>query len=341
MLLLGGRGARAARPGDGEDAAVRQQERVPGRSSTCPRARRSRRRRGSAPRSPRRRCDDAGGHDVQIYVGTAAPYNFNGLVRHYFLRRGPHLADLQVNSLRKDERARAEPRDRQAAARPARCRSRAGLGARIKVAEVPPGPPVLQTLVAEVYGPDAERRVEVAAQVQAASSTRTPGVVDVDWYVEDAAAEADARGRPREGRAAGCRRPAVAAMLRMAGAGESVGPAARRAAREDVPIVLRLPRDRRGRLDALAVVRVAGPRAGRRRRADARRVPDARSAEHLPQEPAAGDLRDRRRRRRGREPGLRDPADERGDRPARGCRRATALEIFNARAARSTRRATR
>ena len=90
--------------------------------------------------------------NVQTYVGTASPYNFNGLVRHYYLRRGPNVADIQVNLLPKGERdlqsheiakqvrQRIEPIARR-------------YGARIKVAEVPPGPPVLETLVAEVYGP--------------------------------------------------------------------------------------------------------------------------------------------------------------------------------------------
>jgi multidrug efflux pump subunit AcrB len=95
--------------------------------------------------------------DVQSYVGTSAPYNFNGLVRHYFLRRGAQLADLQVNLLGKAERTD------QSHTIARRVRERLlpiarQFGATIQVAEVPPGPPVLQTLVAEVYGPDPDRR---------------------------------------------------------------------------------------------------------------------------------------------------------------------------------------
>ena len=89
--------------------------------------------------------------DYQIYVGTAAPYSFNGLMRHYYLRRSPSQAEVQVNLLPKHERAeqshalalRIRPRVAAVAAR---------YGARAAVAEVPPGPPVLQALVAEIYG---------------------------------------------------------------------------------------------------------------------------------------------------------------------------------------------
>jgi hypothetical protein len=89
----------------------------------------------------------------QIYAGTAGPYNFNGLVRHYFLRRGPNVADIQVNLTAKG--ARSLPSHEIAKSLRERLSGTAReLGARIKVAEVPPGPPVLQTLVAEIYGPD-------------------------------------------------------------------------------------------------------------------------------------------------------------------------------------------
>jgi len=119
----------------------------------------------------------------QTYVGTAGPYNFNGLVRHYFLRQGPSMADIQVNLV--DGHARSvqshvlAKRMRETLTPVAR-----RFGARIKVAEVPPGPPVLETLVAEIYGPSETRQREVARQVRTAMET-TPGIVDVDWYLED------------------------------------------------------------------------------------------------------------------------------------------------------------
>jgi multidrug efflux pump subunit AcrB len=90
--------------------------------------------------------------DVEIYAGTAAPYNFNGLVRHYFLRRSPPGADLQVNLVGKHERE-AQSHDIAKRVRPALVEIAERRSARVKVVEIPPGPPVLETLVAEVYGP--------------------------------------------------------------------------------------------------------------------------------------------------------------------------------------------
>ena len=121
--------------------------------------------------------------NLQTYVGTASPYNFNGLVRHYYLRRGPNVADIQVTCCPKATancRATTSPSGCARASSPIAAR----YGARIKVAEVPPGPPVLETLVAEVYGPRRTRGSTWRAG-SAICGRRTDGVVDVDWYVED------------------------------------------------------------------------------------------------------------------------------------------------------------
>jgi multidrug efflux pump subunit AcrB len=120
--------------------------------------------------------------DYQIYAGLGAPFNFNGLVRHYFMRRGDHVADIQVNLVSKKERD-ADSHAIAKRVRPAVAAIAARFGARVAIAEVPPGPPVLQTLVAEVYGPDPVSRMKLAQQVRDIF-TRTAGVVDVDWYVE-------------------------------------------------------------------------------------------------------------------------------------------------------------
>ena len=121
--------------------------------------------------------------DYQVYAGAASPHNFNGLVRHYFLRRGANVADIQVNLLPKHDRAADShtiaKRVREMILPIAR-RYRAALA----VAEVPPGPPVLQTLVAEVYGQDRPSREALAREVKRIFE-ETPGVVDVDWYGED------------------------------------------------------------------------------------------------------------------------------------------------------------
>jgi multidrug efflux pump subunit AcrB len=193
---------------------------------------------------------------VQSYAGTASPYTFNGLVRHYFLRREANLADLQVILAGNDERKE------QSHAIAGRLRSRldpiAGrLGARIQVVEVPPGPPVLQTIVAEVYGPDQSRRNEIAKTVRD-TFERTEGVVDADWYVESRQPmwRLDVDGE--KAAAAGFTAADVASVVRLAGAGAPAGLLHDPRAREEVPIVLRLPRDRRGSLDAVRSIRLEG-----------------------------------------------------------------------------------
>ncbi len=120
--------------------------------------------------------------DFESYVGTASPYNFNGLVRHYFLRRGPDVADIQVNLVSKSKRSE-QSHDIAKRVRPPIDAIANKYGARVKIAEIPPGPPVLETLVAEVYGPDYQQQIEVARKIKAIFAG-TPGVVDVDWYME-------------------------------------------------------------------------------------------------------------------------------------------------------------
>ena len=193
--------------------------------------------------------------DVEQYVGTAAPYNFNGLVRHYFLRQAPHLADLQVNLVPKGERS-AQSHDIARRVRDRLAPIARANGATMQVAEVPPGPPVLQTMVAEVYGPDAGRRQEVAQQIKSIFD-RTPGVVDVDWYVEAPQPKVSLIVDGEKAAAAGLSPSDVASVVRMAGAGETVGLLHTEQAREDVPIILRLPRDARG-LDYVRAIRLGG-----------------------------------------------------------------------------------
>ena len=120
--------------------------------------------------------------DYQNYVGTSAPITFNGLVRHYDLRGGSSVADIQVNLLHKEDRSK-QSHDIAKEVRPEIQKIAAKYGANVKVVEVPPGPPVLSTLVAEVYGPDYEKQVDVANQVKHILET-TDDIVDVDWMVE-------------------------------------------------------------------------------------------------------------------------------------------------------------
>ena len=121
--------------------------------------------------------------NIQIYGGTASPFNFNGLVRHYFLRSGPNVADLQVNLVGKHARS-DQSHDIAGRIRPKLTEIAGKYGAAVAVAEVPPGPPVLQTIVAEIYGPDPERRLQLATAVRGIMES-TDGVVDIDWYVQN------------------------------------------------------------------------------------------------------------------------------------------------------------
>ncbi|NHF59638.1 efflux RND transporter permease subunit [Flavobacteriaceae bacterium TP-CH-4] len=120
--------------------------------------------------------------DYQHYVGTSAPITFNGLVRHYDLRGGSNMADIQVNLIDKGERS-AQSHGIASLLRPDIQRIGAKYGANIKVVEVPPGPPVLSTIVGEIYGPDYDTQIDIANQVQHILK-RTDDVVDVDWMVE-------------------------------------------------------------------------------------------------------------------------------------------------------------
>jgi multidrug efflux pump subunit AcrB len=195
--------------------------------------------------------------NVQQYVGTSAPYNFNGLVRHYFLRRAPHLADLQVNLVAKDERS-AQSHEVARRVRERLVPVARAFGATVQVAEVPPGPPVLQTLVAEIYGPDPERRMAIASQIKTIFE-ETPGVVDTDWYVEARQPKDTLVVDGEKAAAAGLSSSSVASIVRMAGSGEVAGLLHDGAAREDVPIVVRLPREHRS-LDAVRSLRLSGVR---------------------------------------------------------------------------------
>jgi len=120
--------------------------------------------------------------NAQAYAGTSSPFNFNGLVRHYFLRRGGEVSDVQVNLLPKGDRKR-QSHEIAIAARKLVAPIAARYHARAKVAEIPPGPPVMSTLVAEVYAADDSVRQEAALEVRKVLET-TPGVVDVDWSLQ-------------------------------------------------------------------------------------------------------------------------------------------------------------
>ena len=192
--------------------------------------------------------------NYQIYGGTAGPYNFNGLVRHYFQRQGANQADIQVNLLPKDERS-AQSHDIAKRIRTAIDPIGDQYGARLKVAEIPPGPPVLETLVAEVYGSDYRQQIETARQIRD-QFKQTPGVVDVDWYVEDPQTEYRFVVDKEKAALNGIDADQIAQTLRMAVSGAPVGLAHLPKEKEDVDIELELPRADRSSVAGLEAIRL-------------------------------------------------------------------------------------
>ncbi|MBY0502917.1 MAG: efflux RND transporter permease subunit [Bryobacteraceae bacterium] len=195
--------------------------------------------------------------NVQTYTGTASPYNFNGLVRHSYLRRGPNVADIQVNLLPKEQR------DRQSHEIAKQVRSRIGAlaarhGARLKVSEVPPGPPVLQTLVAEVYGPTLDGRVALARQVRDLFR-RTAGVVDVDWYVEDDQTKYRLSVDREKAAMNGISEDDIARTVQVASAGYAAGLLHQDSEKEEVALTVRLDRASRSDLERIGRLKVGAP----------------------------------------------------------------------------------
>lgn len=194
--------------------------------------------------------------NYQLYAGTSGPFNFNGLVRHYYMRRMANQADIQVNfvpSKQRKEQSHAIARR----LRPLLVTVANRYGARIQVSEVPPGPPVIQTLVAEVYGPDLDGQTRVAQQIKSIFQ-HTAGVVDADWYVEDPqprlAVQVDSVKAAQHGIAVAD----VARALALATSGAEVGLLHDSSAREPIPAIVQLTRIDRSSEQALQNMRLPG-----------------------------------------------------------------------------------
>jgi multidrug efflux pump subunit AcrB len=196
--------------------------------------------------------------NYQVYSGTAGPYNFNGLVRHYYLRNQPNQADIQVNLLPRSERS-AQSHEIARRLRPGLQQIAQQFGARIKVSEVPPGPPVLQTLVAEIYGPDYKGQTELAARIKDIFK-HTPGVVDVDWYVEDPQTRYDMKADLDKAALHGVSANDVSSTVQIALQGAEAGLLHSPESREDVPIQVRLGRADRSSMEGLQHIKL--PSAG-------------------------------------------------------------------------------
>jgi multidrug efflux pump subunit AcrB len=194
--------------------------------------------------------------NYQLYAGTSGPYNFNGLVRHYYMRRMSNQADIQVNlSDAKDRHEQSHAIAKRL--RPALVAIGNQYGARIQVSEVPPGPPVIQTLVAEVYGPDLNGQTRVAQQIKNIFQ-HTPGVVDTDWYVEDPQPRLAVRVDAVKAAENGIAVSDVARAITLATSGMQVGLLHDDRAREPIPAVVQFSRADRSSEQALENIRLPG-----------------------------------------------------------------------------------
>ncbi len=210
--------------------------------------------------------------DYEIYAGVASPFNFNGLVRHYFMRRGANVADLQINLVPKSKR-KAQSHDIAKRVRPRVAAIAAKYDARVAVAEVPPGPPVLQTLVAEIYGPTEEDRLALARKVIDIFH-QTPGVVDTDWYIEADQPKVNFVIDKEKAALHGISAETISETLRIAVGGESVDLLHVPREKEDVNIVLQLPLASRTSPEELLALRV--------RSGDANALPEPGSTTGVP-----------------------------------------------------------
>ncbi|UCD24422.1 MAG: efflux RND transporter permease subunit [Gemmatimonadota bacterium] len=200
-------------------------------------------------------------HDVQTYAGVAAPFNFNGLVRHYFLRRGPTVADVQVNLQPKHHRSE-QSHEIALRLRPAIDSVAREYGAALKLAEIPPGPPVYSTLVAEIYGPNYQAQVDVARRVRDIFLA-TDGVVDVDWSVTAPHAELHAAVSQAEATRAGSDPQSIAQTIAAAMGGASVGMLHDAEAAEPVAIRVQLADSAASSAGDLAGLPISTPRGAR------------------------------------------------------------------------------
>ena len=177
--------------------------------------------------------------NYQTYVGTASPITFNGLVRHYDLRKDAHLADIQVNITNKSDRS-AQSHDIAKSFRKDVKAIADRFGAAIKIVEVPPGPPVLSTIVAEVYGPDYEEQIKIAQNVKDILQ-ETQSVVDIDWRVEADQTEVEFVVDTERANLEGVSAQQVAETMHLSLGNASIGMAYRENEREQVSITYYTP----------------------------------------------------------------------------------------------------
>jgi multidrug efflux pump subunit AcrB len=192
--------------------------------------------------------------DYQAYAGTASPINFNGLVRQYYLRSSPEMGDIQVNLVDKKHRHRqsheiaVSVRDRVVAVALKN-------GGNAKVVEVPPGPPVMSPIVAEIYGPDYAGQIAVAKQVRAAFES-TPDIIGVDDTADEDAEKIVLRVAQAKAALLGVAQKDIVEVVRMGLSGEDVTPVHDGDAKYEIPVRIVLPAERQNSIDQLLKLKV-------------------------------------------------------------------------------------
>jgi multidrug efflux pump subunit AcrB len=197
--------------------------------------------------------------DFESYVGEASPMDFNGMVRHYYLRKEPHQAEIRINLLTQHAREQ-QSHEIALALRPDIERIAQQHGARVKIVETPPGPPVLSTFVAEVYGPLDQDYAELAKVTERVREdvAGLSGIVDVDDTVDEPQTVAHYRLDREQAALHGVTVAEVAVTLRAALVGVAIGTVHIPSERQPLDIVLRLPRSERSRIADLGTLRVKG-----------------------------------------------------------------------------------
>ncbi|MBL8444351.1 MAG: efflux RND transporter permease subunit, partial [Zoogloeaceae bacterium] len=192
--------------------------------------------------------------DWQAYAGTASPINFNGLVRQYYLRSAPEQGDIQVNLVDKTERKR-KSHDIAASVRDAVTAIALANGGNVKVVEVPPGPPVLSPIVAEIYGPDYGGQLEVARRVRAVFEA-TPDIIGVDDTVDEVAPKVVLRVDQSKAARLEVAQSDIVEVVRMGLSGENVTPVHGSDNKLELPVRIQLPPERQSNIDTLLAMKV-------------------------------------------------------------------------------------
>ncbi len=194
--------------------------------------------------------------DYQAYTGNASPINFNGLVRQYYLRSGPEVGDIQVNLVDKHHRDRKSHEIAQAV-RPAIEAVAEKHGADVKVVEVPPGPPVMSPIVAEVYGLDYGAQMNVAKEVRKVFEN-SEGIVAIDDTIEDDSQRFVLRVLQNKAAVAGVAQKDIVATMKMGLSGENVTPIHGGTSKYEIPVRITLPPERQSSIDDLLKLTVRG-----------------------------------------------------------------------------------